>query len=784
MKTLRAAIVMLVFIALCLGLAFPVGADGVIIPILPPQPPHPPHPPAPPPRALAIKYHHVTVTIEEQVATTHVDQVFLNESPYDMEGEYLFPLPEGATISRFAMWVDGRPLEAQVLDRDEARRVYEEIVRERRDPALLEYVDRGAFRARIYPIPAWGEKRVEIEYSEVLPADAGLVRYVYPLSTEKFSSRPLDEVSVTVQITASEEIRTLYSPSHPISEQRDGDRHAEVAYRETRVVPSKDFVLYYGTGDDEPTANLITYRDAGEDGFFLLLVAPGLQTEAEEVVPRDVILVLDTSGSMRGDKLDQAKAAARYVLDSLNADDRFGIVTFATATRAYARDLRPRDEARQAATFINGLSAVGGTNIGRAFEEALALADPSRQQVILFLTDGLPTEGEVRTSALIEQIAEDAPEDVRIFCFGVGYDVNTILLDVVAQDHNGTSAYVLHDEDIERVVSSLYEKISRPVLTDVALEFGLYAVQADPIIEEVYPHPLPDLFAGGQLVVVGRYRMPGDADGAPVDREAIVTLRGRADDREESYRYTGMTFVGEGGADFLPRLWATRKIGYLLTQIRLHGAQRELVDEIVELSVRYGIVTPYTSFLIDETEDALSSEGRNAIAGRQMTIVPSAPSADLGRGGAGGQAVGEAAVQSSIAQETMRKADAVAEPESERVRAVGAKAFVQRTSASGDVWVDTTFDEARMTPERVVFASERYFELMRANPEWGRYLAIGERVILVWEGRAYEFGDTGEEAPRQEPATTAAPSPTATPAVPIVRDAKGLLDWWRDVIGR
>jgi Ca-activated chloride channel homolog len=763
MKTLRAVTMALLLVVLWLGQAFPASADGVIIPILPPVPPHPPVWPRP----LAIEYHRVTVTIDEQVATTHVDQVFVNESPHDMEGEYLFPLPVGATISRFAMWVDGRPLEAQVLDCDEARRIYEDIVRERRDPALLEYVDRGAFRARIYPIPAWGEKRIEIEYSEVLSADGGLVRYVYPLSTEKFSSRPLDEASVTVHVSADQEIRALYSPSHAISERRVGDREVEAVYRETGVVPSKDFVLYYSVGEGEPSANLMTYRDAGEDGFFLLLLAPGQQAGPEEVVPRDVIFVLDTSGSMRGNKLAQAKGAARYVLENLNEEDRFNVIAFSTATRAFARGLRPRDEARQAASLINGLRAGGGTNIGRAFEEALALTDPERQQVILFLTDGLPTEGEIRTDKLVEQVAEDAGDSVRIFCFGVGYDVNTILLDVVAQDHNGTSAYVLPDEDIERVVSSLYEKISRPVLTDVALDYGV-------TVEEVYPYPLPDLFAGGQLVVVGRYRMSGEAD-----ITATVTLRGRADDHEATYRYRGMRFSGEGGADFIPRLWATRKIGYLLTQIRLHGAQRELVDEIVELSVRYGIVTPYTSFLIDETEDALSSEGRNAIVGREMMT---APSADLGRGGAGGPASGEAAVQSSIAQEALRKADAVIEPESERVQTVGSRAFVLRDG----VWVDTTYDATTMTPQRVAFASERYFELMRAHPDWGRYLAIGERVILVWEGRGYAFGEEGEQAPRGEPTAMIAPPPpaTATPSVAAASEGRSPFDWWKQLVRR
>jgi Ca-activated chloride channel family protein len=272
------------------------------------------------------------------------------------------------------------------------------------------------------------------------------------------------------------------------------------------------------------------------------------------------------------------------------------------------------------------------------------------------------------------------------------------------------------------------------MLTDVTLGLGAVTV------EEIYPYPLPDLFAGGQLVVVGRYRLPADANAV-----TTITLRGRAEGREATYRYAGMRFTAEGGADFIPRLWATRKIGYLLTQIRLHGAQRELVDEIVVLSVRYGIVTPYTSFLIDETEDALSPEGRDAIVGREMKAMPSAtirtaPLADLGRGGAGGPASGEAAVQNSIAQEAMRKADAVAEPQSERVKTVGPKAFVLRDG----VWVDTTYDAATMTPQWVAFASERYFALLRAHPDWGRYLAVGERVILVWEGRAYAFDETGE----------------------------------------
>lgn len=218
-------------------LAVPALADGVIIPRpIVPRPEPPPN--------LAVKYHRVTVTIDNQVATTHIDQVFVNDSGQELEGDYIFPLPEGADISQFSMWVDGKRLEAQVLSADEARSVYEEIVRSRRDPALLEYVGRNAFRARIYPIEPFSEKRIEIEYSEVLPAENGLVRYVYPLNTEKFSSQPLQQVSISVIISASQGIKAIYSPSHVVAISREGEKVARVGYEENDITPDKDFVLY------------------------------------------------------------------------------------------------------------------------------------------------------------------------------------------------------------------------------------------------------------------------------------------------------------------------------------------------------------------------------------------------------------------------------------------------------------------------------------------------------------------------------------------------------------
>ena len=262
----------------------------------------------------------------------------------------------------------------------------------------------------------------------------------------------------------------------------------------------------------------------------------------------------------------------------------------------------PASEAADASSFVDDLVALGGTNIQRAMEQTLQQSQTDRPQIVLFVTDGLPTEGETSTETLLEEVADRAGSQMRIFTFGVGYDVNTTLLDTLAQEQRGSSAYVQPGEDIETAVTNLYQKISVPLLSDVALEFGLD-------VSEVYPYPLSDIFAGSQTIIVGRYKLGGTTQ---------ITLTGTVNGEPATTVFKDITFADDGGSDFIPRLWATRKVGYLLTQVRLHGADQELIDEIVDLSVRYGIVTPYTSFLIDETEDALSTEGREEIATRAL----------------------------------------------------------------------------------------------------------------------------------------------------------------------
>lgn len=742
------SVVMLLSVMLLLIAAVPVRADGIIIPEPPipwPTPipgPHFPRP-IPPIPWLTIRYHRVTVTIEDQVATTRVDQVFVNEYDWEAEGTYIFPLPPGATVSRFVMWVDGEPIEAEILPADKARAIYDEIVRSRRDPALLEYVGRDVVQARIFPIPPGGERRIQLEYTQVLLMEGGMVRYVYPLDTERFSARPIQEVSIRLDIRSPAPLRAVYSPTHQdrVYIERDGEYRTTVGYEETNVLPDQNFELVYTVGQEDVGLSLLTYRQPPDDGFFLLLVAPLLETE--EVQPKDVLLVLDVSGSMKGEKLAQAKDALAYVLEHLNPPDRFNVIAFSTGLRTYGRGLQPVFKAAEAREWVRGLEATGGTDIHRALLEALSQADRERPTVLIFLTDGQPTEGVTDIQQILQDVKAAAPENVRLFVFGVGDDVNTVLLDALAQQHRGTTRYVRPGERVDEAVSAFYAKVGAPVLTDISLDFG------DIVAGEVYPDPLPDLFAGEQLIVVGRYRGTGPAR---------IRLVGKTEGREREFVYEGV-FRSDGGDKFIPRLWAARKIGYLLTQIRLYGERQEWVDAVVDLSVRYGIITPYTSFLVQE--DLFTQAGREEAA-EQLKGLPMAPAVgseavDLaqeqarlremeslwGLGGAGSEA-GGGGMPAEVAQV---------------VRYAGDRAFFLRDG----VWTDTLFDPERMVPVQVQFGSDAYFDLLTARPEWGQYLSLGSRVIFVAEGTAYEVVEEETGPVPVPPTRTPAPAPTPTP---------------------
>ncbi len=676
---------------------------------------------------VVIQAHRVHVTIDNQVATTRVEQVFANHSDRMAEGTYLFPLPRGAAVSELVMWVDGERIEARILEADEARDIYDEIVRQLRDPALLEYVGTNAIQANVFPIQPGDTVKIEIEYGQLLPVEDNLVHYVYPLRTDHLTHQPVEQLSVDVHVHSKDPISTIYSPSHPVAISREDDYNFRVGYEDSYVRPEDDFSLYYNLAGDAISVNLLSYREsAREDGFFSLLITPPVGENASHVIPKDVIIVLDQSGSMFGDKWKQAREAAQFVLDNLNREDRFNVIAFSTGWRVYADRLQPPSEAQDAAAWLDSLDALGGTDIDGALGTALEMAERERPTVILFLTDGLPTEGETDTGAIVRHITEDAPPNVRLFAFGVGYDVDTFLLDQLAQELRGTSAYVRPEERIDDEVSALYSKISAPVLTDLELEIdGVH-------VDDMYPAaPLPDLFVGSQLIVVGRYRDGGTA---------TVRLSGKLENSRQTYTYEVRFRDNAGGEPFIPRLWATRKIGALMNAIRLHGEDPELVDSIVRLSMRYGIITPYTSFLITEDDIAPMPLGA-AEEGAAFETQFHAPASGQAAVDAAEMSANLAEAEAPMAAPTAMRIEAdeaganSADVGAQRVRYVADRTFVWRDG----VWTDTTYDAESMTPVQVTFLSDAYFALLDLDPLVGEFLALGEQVIFVWESTAYEI---------------------------------------------
>jgi len=658
-------------------------ADGIIIPIPGPDIPGPPL------RWLTIVYHHVTVTIENGVATTKVDQAFRNDGEFPIEGTYVFPVPPGAVLQNFSLWVHGEPAVGDVLPADEAREIYLSYLRQARDPALLEYIGQGAFRARIFPIEPGETRRVALEYVELLPPEGGLFRYRYPLSPERFSAKPLEEVKVEVVVKASRPVGSVYSPTHTVTVSREAPTSGRALYQEEDVLPDRDFILYYSLAGDGVGLDFLAYKPDDEDGFFLVLVTPPAVRDLAPL-PKDLVLVIDRSGSMDGEKMVQARDAAAFILERLAPEDRFGVVAFDHEILGLTSGLVSASAANVSAAQreVRQLTARGMTDIHDALLQAMEWLQPAdRPQYVLFLTDGLPTQGKTDTDAIVRDVTAANRARARVFTFGVGYDVNTQLLDLLAEQNRGTTTYVVPGESLEVALSSFYTKIAEPALADLALEVDGVEVS------DLYPVQLPDLFYGSQLALFGRYEGSG---------EATIVLTGERGPEDVVLTYNVEFPAAATEASTLPRLWAARKIGHLLNLIRLkEKTEDELKPLIIELATKYGIAPPYTSFLVREEERA--------------TVAPP-PTAYMLRTGESAVRAAQAA-KSLAAAETAQSAD--------YVREVGGRVFL----FVDGTWQESTYEEDTPTVN-IAYLSDAYFALLDRFPEIGPILALGEKVIF------------------------------------------------------
>ena len=700
---------------------------------------------------LEVTSHQVNVKIDGQVAITSIDQEFYNPNDQRLEGFYMFPVPKGAHIDKFSMEIGGKSVDAELLPADKARGVYEDIVRKMRDPALLEYAGRDLFKVRIFPIEPRSRKPIKISYTELLGSDAGTVTYLYPLSTEKFSAKPIKNLSVNIELKSAEPLASIYSPSHKVEIKRDGPNRAVIGYESKDEKPDTDFQLVYSSDTRDVGLRLLTYKPDSDGGYFLLLAAPTVSNETKPAA-KDVVFVVDTSGSMAGAKLQQAQKALRFCVENLNADDRFEIVRFSTEAEPLFHELvlADSDHRKRANGFVDDFKPIGGTAIADALQSALKVRPEKgdRPFVVIFLTDGLPTVGPRNPEEIVLNIKK--ANGVRIFSFGIGSDVNTQLLDQIAERTRAFSQYVLANEDLELKVSNFYTRIKEPALTNLRLDLS-----GGVRTSEMYPADLPDLFKGDQLVVAGRYSGAGDVE---------AKLTGNVGGREQTFTYKLHFDDRKTTDDYVPRLWATRRVGFLLDEIRIHGETAELRDETTELARKYGIVTPYTAYLIVEDEDRRrvpmadrSMQSMSADTATRTEVAKAWTGFKDKKEGEDGvanarsqnafkfaqQAPASIAAGSSESLRGFAAAVPAASPAAARVsqytqqsRFVNGRAFFQ----NGNQWIDSNAQNTAKR-QRVQFNSEEYFNLLTKHPEAGPWLALGQNVVLTLDDTVYEIAE-------------------------------------------
>ena len=675
---------------------------------------------------VAVRTHHVTVSIEDNHAVTRVDQEFTNPHRFPVAGRYLFPVPPEAILSRFQATVEGRGQRLDRQDRATANALLYATVARQRDPSLLQYADWEslAFDLSLEP----GESRqVSLEYEQVLAPRGGLYRYRYVLSTERYSWEPLEEVSLSVDIRSTSGLASLYSSSHRVTAERLGRGRARLSWEDRGVRPTEDFELFYAPSEGGFGGGMLTGHRNNHD-HFLFLFSPDLQSSPARILPKDIVFVVDRSGSMDGDKIEQAQDALHFVLGQLGEDDHFAIVSFNQEISILNPLLQPVGEQtlRRARRYVDRLTAEGNTDIEGALQAGLEILTRSEHRgatrMVLFLTDGMPTAGTTDEKATAHLVAQaNRSLEARLHVFGVGYDVNTHLLDSLAADNGGTVTYVQPGEDLESALTGFYGKIASPLLTDVEVEFeGLET-------SDLYPQAIPDLFQGSSLLLTGRYQ----SDGGPI----TVRVRGRAGDDPREFVYQ-FDLDESGGRDFVPRLWATRRVGALLDEVRVEGESDALVDEIRDLGMGYGLVTPYTTFVIEGQVEGAASADNMDLYGR----------AEVNR--SSGKTTIQARVQNQAyqqaAQADLATGANVTHNGQHSLAQVGAQnvdlsLFQGQRVSDGPItpeWIDRNVDIDRVVP----FGSEAYFALAE-DPEIRPFLQSGSNVVFAYEGEVISVRD-------------------------------------------
>ncbi len=714
-----------------LSLAFApalLAAQGTIItrPCMPrPCPLERPCPPCGRPGQGVVKQSsHVRADLTDRVLRYEVTETFVNRGAGLGEADYIFPLPKGAAFQDLKLSINGELVSGETMSADRARGIYEQIVRQQRDPALVEWMGYGMLRARIFPIAPGEEKKVVVRFQMVAEREGDALRVDYfqgRNNSQTFAGEAgardggPERGSFTLTYPIAGNYGRAYSPTHSLSVSERGGRREVRA----RGNASEITLLIPVRSSNEPSISVLSHAPRNEDGFALITLSP--PQVASRITPRDVTLVLDVSGSMSGVKIRQARAAGKQLLSTLRPADRFRLISFATDVDVF-RDEFVRGTPENVAAgsrYLEALAASGSTNISGALDAALEGDAPSgRLGLVLFVTDGEPTVGERNPDAIASRVAK-LRGNRRIFSFGVGADLNAALVERLAVEGKGTAHFVRPDESVERAVSIVASRLSSPVITDVR-------VSADGVrFIKQYPSGASDVFAGQDFVMLTRYSGGGGGH---------IRIEGRTADGPVSWT-TRVAFAKNSRENsFVARLWATQRVGYLSAEKRKNGGSREIDNEIRELGEKYSIPTEFTSYLVLEPGMQVQATGRGAVMNGVVTGVAAAPPAVASKRAF--ESARAAADQRAVTN--LAAADEADLAKSDNLKRVGARTFALR----GETWVDTRVtDSLRVTKVRAF--SDAYFKLMDAIPELREAFAMGNRVRIAGKSIVIETGDDG-----------------------------------------
>ena len=748
---------------LCMGLLFSLATtsaaqDERIMPE--PMPPHPVIQ-----RDLTLTAMNVDIDIRNGTATTVITQTLRNDTSRVAEGKYMLPLPDGATVTDFTLIDGDTALTPEIMDANEARRIYQDIVRRMKDPGLLEYQNSRSFSVSVFPFQPGQSRQIKVAFSHTLTGSTDLLQYSLPLRWAGWSRVDNTQLLINYRVSADHDLGSIASPSFAVSVNRDGNRKASGSFEGTMTSFSSDFLLNIGRRTDDFAASLLSYPgDNGDDGYFTLSLLAAMPAD-NKVIPKDVLFIFDKSGSMSGAKIEQARGALSYVVGRLQSEDRFNLLYYSDHVEKLFEGLLPAsaenmDKARNA---VSGMEADGGTDINSALASGADMLRPDgRPTYVIFLTDGLPTVGVTDVSSIIDNAKGSMKADVKMFVFGVGHDVNTTLLDTLSYDHHGSATYVDPSEDIEVKVSQFYAKMSSPALTNITLELGGVNEY------DIMPRELPDLFHNNEIFITGRYSAINQAN-------VTVTVTGKSGGKSKTLAASIPANVSSSN-HHVPRLWATRKVSFLLDQIRLKGENPELLGEVDRLAMRYGIVTPYTSYLITEPDmyfrddermanlqgsleeamDDVSGEaavGRSRMNQQNQSVANAAPAQTAGAGA--GESGYDRKVYDKDAELELDQAYLKVSPgwfgfyegkgsaaDGTTVNYVQDQTFVRNETQ----WVDARFDEKQQVVKIQTYSDE-YFALLDDYPGLGDFLSQGENVVyVVNDGIALETTVDGENS--------------------------------------